>query len=52
MPWLESDVRDRRIEFVKAVRVPGAKLMRPIELATQAAWSFAAASAAFGESSA
>lgn len=28
MPWLETDVRDRRIEFVKAVRAPGAKLAR------------------------
>ena len=26
MPWLETDVRDERIEFVKAVRAPGAKM--------------------------
>ena len=26
MPWLETDVRDQRIEFVKAVRAPGAKM--------------------------
>jgi transposase InsO family protein len=28
MPWLETDVRDRRIEFVKAVRTPDAKMAR------------------------
>ena len=26
MPWLETDVRDQRIEFVKAVRAPGATM--------------------------
>jgi transposase InsO family protein len=26
MPWLETDVRDQRIEFVKAAREPGAKM--------------------------
>jgi len=28
MPWLETDVRDQRIQFVKAVREPGAKMAR------------------------
>jgi transposase InsO family protein len=28
MPWLETDVRDQRIEFVKGVREPGAKMAR------------------------
>jgi transposase InsO family protein len=26
MPWLETDVRDQRIEFMKAIREPGAKM--------------------------
>jgi transposase InsO family protein len=28
MPWLETDVRDQRIQFVNAVREPGAKMAR------------------------